>query len=1477
MRPHYTRGLAGFCLGLALAAPAARNDQSDSPTIPGLEELKQGLPSAEDLFRPVSNLTPSRNEPSGLPLTFRSDWTLAFAEAQAEDRPVLVLFTTPNCIYCRQLKQTTFVQKAVKEAMRRFVLVEINIAQHKGTAYRLNVRGVPALAVFSSDERERGRIQGFVQGPQLIRFLDQMMAAPGEEVETRVEPWLENLKAKNPSPKDWPDILAALGDESIRRAIRDLVFALRPFPAEALIDALTHDQLSARLGALELLEEWAGQSFAVDPWAAPSTPANQDGLARWSTWAQSAPESRATDPVVLSDDRIDAYIRDLAGDDGTAQHRAERMLQHGGERAATRVSEALAKNTHWNEGIRNRMRAIKMGWLIDQIPGWDGHGAAHRLLHANRDIRLDLLRKLAAVPGRGAAILAEFANHPDALVRESALEGMLKSGGATVLPQVIETLKDETNIDVRIAVLRNLGKIEHAAAYGLLAAHLTRPEEDAVLSAIAGLARPKSRAHLQKHIATLAVDTRWRVRARAFEAVHKANLKLDPTLMEAALEDPDSFVQRQALMALIESAPTQALAKVEQLFKTNNELKPALLAAFAQLDSPLPDSLIAHLKTQSKPVQLATLDQVEQMGNHGLSLATAYADHPDDDLASPALRVLARALPTTPAVYPPLVGALQPGRDARALTTLRALQQVTKQTKQSGRSSEPLTRQYDLAATRVTLAPNIPSRMAISPEALIAAFQAASQAKPVATVPTQEAYEKTQQAVAHWLESESNVHRLEAARLLSGITSQTALPILIQRLPALPESERARIFYGVFNDGVPESRELLAAAFTDPALRIFKTAVEALERDRANRAHLDLFLNQLSTRADLPIDLFTGYTFSKLVKHADVKKPLHRWAVQELAQPDATRVNRALLTLFHIGDHSDTPLLLPQLQSDNTWTRRLAVQVIARHDEPKLVSLFDTLWDDPSIEVRSAFLEGLLASGSGSRTVQFHLSDTAQASDRITSPRSRSSAPALSPEQQDRLRDLAENGSAPRLRILAAQALWLRKEATDMTRFKQAVADSSDPAGQWKRLLEFANGNATKLPDAFAGVLPQLNVNTVSEYQVSNLLRRFPELKKSRPKTARNSFRVSVSPISVSEVETQDHQPEEQVTEPSATASEEPALGGTKLIVFYRQGCDDCARVDEWIDEVRSQIPDIVAERIDADQPGSQTLYVQLIEHLNLDASAGKTPAVFAATGALLGEDITVPALADLAVGASGIPASEWDPRLQKAPELSSITVTPTPPVSAPVVPDQAADQKTLPPVVAPAPSPMSPAALPPLSLSMLLLAALGLIPVVLSLKQHRPAALVTGLALYALAAGGGLLIQSRTGWQVPDGWSGDLLASLGGLLPAIICLQRALGSWQEKKEWQGHLSTLTDDMPEGFPILFPVVLGGLIGLLMSAARPPFTPTLLLAWVLPALVLAWVLGPLRQHLPSARSLWASVAGSATYAVGFLAFIGLGLA
>src|SRR4051812_29800299 len=65
----------------------------------------------------------------------------------------------------------------------------------------------------------------------------------------------------------WPALLEVLGSEANGRSVRALIGKQTPFPAAKLIETLANPKVAVRLGALDLLEDAAGETFGFDPWS----------------------------------------------------------------------------------------------------------------------------------------------------------------------------------------------------------------------------------------------------------------------------------------------------------------------------------------------------------------------------------------------------------------------------------------------------------------------------------------------------------------------------------------------------------------------------------------------------------------------------------------------------------------------------------------------------------------------------------------------------------------------------------------------------------------------------------------------------------------------------------------------------------------------------------------------------------------------------------------------------------------------------------------------------------------------------------------------------------------------------------------------------------------------------------------------------------------------------------------------------------
>ena len=1382
--------------------------------------------------------TEALNPPDG-PLRFHADLESALDEAKAEDKPVLLYLTSPGCVHCRRLKASVFVQEAVQEAMRPFVLAELSVVNNRLVFDRYQVRGFPTLLVLSSNGRERDRLTGFRQGPDLVRWLKQALQgrAGGAEAE-----WMKRLEAGTPTTNDWPDILRATGDPDLRAHLRKQVLGLSPRPVAPLVAALSHDDLAVRLAASEVLEEWSGQSHDYDPWRPVTDPGNQDALERWAAWAgaTNAPTTAAGRPL----DRVDEYLRDLAGDDPQAQRRATRMLLGGGPAVIPHIDTTLTEHPDWPERARRRLLGVKIALFLADAPSWDGPATAHRLLHANLDIRLEIMRNLGGLRGTGAKVLSVLRDHPEAIIRETALEGMLRSDESSALPLVEAALDTEPNPDVRIAVLRQLGKSKQRRAFALVARHLDHDEEEVRLAAIQALNATESAAYLAPRAAALLTNASWRVRAQILEAIAEQEFPVPAAALEAALDDPDPFVSRRALAALVEVHPEQAKPKVRALFMTDDTLKPALLGPLIQLDPSLlaDDKLLTHLRGRPRATQLAVLQQLPSIGTAGNPLAIQYAEHDDPDFALASLAFLATQITRGDSgARGPIIQALsnQPPKAVAAI--LREIEQL-----RESRSYRdvPLNRQFDLDALRIPLPTNLPSKETVSPERLIELFTAAAPATDDA--PTRPpGMAELENAVARWLDGPADA-RVESARLLAANGHTQAVDILSETLPSLPEREQARILQTALQDPSPASSPLVRYALFHPSQELVALATMHLMDAKAS-AWSNLWTEALSD-PDRPLNpLLAQYGwFNSLRENQGLRRTVRDWAQAELARPEG-QIQRALLALYGAGSRANMPAVQPFLDADSVWTRALAIQVLGNHDPASLAPRLPTLLGDSSLEVQRATLFSL-GTGDAFQRGRICLAED----DCLTFYRQSSDARPLPLDNDvlEQIRDLQRDSADSEISLLAAFNLWLRGQDADLATVRRAVRNSSHPAETQDRLAGFAESAANKLPDSFEPLLPDLGLESEPDYATRNLRRRFASLRQTATATA----------------------------SPPLPSETESSSGSSPLIMlFYREHCDDCAEVKGWLEVLRSVMPYEV-EQFEVDSAASRRLQAGLNRQLAIDIAPGTAPAVYAGSGGLAGEELTQDRLMELATRSLGVPRREWDPRLEPQEDTNAVPTNAV--AAAPAATEPGAPALQPPPALPAVSIPQTDTpraetrpdhasnsvAFPRLlSVNTLLLAALGLIPLWLSLRPRTWRRLVWQSGLYAAAVAAAILVVPRLGLRPSTTVAGDLLLTLGLLLPALICLFRALardhGPSNRSRQWP-------------LSLLLGLTIGtGLVALGQMDAVRPFSPWLAACVVLALALAAWIGG---GRSTSRAPRWPHLIGCAAYATAFLTFLNRGL-
>ena len=168
---------------------------------------------------------------------------------------------------------------------------------------------------------------------------------------------LERLEDGAATEEDWQAFMLAMGSEIWRSSIKTQLLGLDPFPGKKVVALLDHAQLAVRLGALELLEEAAGDDYWYDAWKTAAGEDNQEALERWKQWSGS-PDAGQDRFSALTQEQIEVYLLDLISKNRSRAIRAMRKLEQGGAGAVKALRAFRLKNTELPDSGRRRIREV---------------------------------------------------------------------------------------------------------------------------------------------------------------------------------------------------------------------------------------------------------------------------------------------------------------------------------------------------------------------------------------------------------------------------------------------------------------------------------------------------------------------------------------------------------------------------------------------------------------------------------------------------------------------------------------------------------------------------------------------------------------------------------------------------------------------------------------------------------------------------------------------------------------------------------------------------------------------------------------------------------------------------------------------------------------------------------------------------------------------------------------------------------------
>ncbi len=1021
-------------------------------------------------------------------------------------------------------------------------------------------------------------------------------------------------------------ILPELSSPEHRGLIRNALLDPEKSPRSELVACLSQPVLATRLAALEILEELSGGDLGYNPWEPATSPENEASLARWRSWTGEAATGSSSGSLFSKEQRR-SYLRDILSGDPDKASRSRHMLATEGLPAAGFLEEFLQETPTLGPGHRASIREAQYQIVLSRQLGDQAPGIARHLAFGSRD---QLLSALAAIRPAGLLtlpILRDFIAHPDALVRETAIDAFVATGGTEAVTIVAPILREEEDVNVIHGVMRRLKDVPGPATAALVASFLSHPDEDLLISAIqtsfslsggdpdsfrSSRSRTSTPSPADDLVIAALSDPRWRVRAAALEYIAKRTLQKAKPACIALLKDPDEFVRFAAITAIGSLGATEALPELDAMFMADESTASAVFGGYGALDRKPGNEILARLDSAAPEARLAALG-ISANNSSLRDLPLRYANDANPDVSASSLRMVASNSEMLEnnqhaSIIADALRSEKPEKLEAVLTHLSLPSGKFRNFHSGPETSsfrggpttlDPLYDAFLLPGSENPSAPSVPNALsAIIGELL----RLSSPGAP----PTQ---------------------RYQAALHLAGASLSEGFAILLEELPTYTTAQKIRVSESLREPSNPDSIPLLTALLSDPVSEVRSAAAEAILSNETGRVFHELLFSTLA-RPSSPLEPHEtyGYRFESIVRSRQATSGLRDWSLDVLqaeASPPALRV-LALIALRGSTPSTSLEIVRQHTTAADALVRRAAWHTLLILRPAELSTAAEAITGDHHAFVRIVLPSALHQS---SREWQHRFSDIHVLHDSrwiINETTSR-----LTRENQTILHRLATHDPSPAVRFESAFTLLSHGEAIDVDAFVTLVPLLPTDHRAADRITQWMWKNAPRLTPALSPLLAVVNPARLGGSQLEIIKYRLQPSKE-------NSFATFASLAS-------------GTTEPSGKllASEpenEPPAERTsvEVVYFYKAGCPECIRAKEYLESIRQDFPLLsLHEHNILDTTG--TLFNQALSARFSVPSARHTltPAIFTQAGFLIREEITPPTLAKLLSDTAELPQDD--------------------------------------------------------------------------------------------------------------------------------------------------------------------------------------------------------------------------------------------
>lgn len=1065
---------------------------------------------------------------------------------------------------------------------------------------------------------------------------------------------LDRFKSGNFQLHTLVEVIPMMADPTHRNDIRATLLEAENPPVKDLVALLRHPMLATRLGALEILEELAGGDLTYNPWIPAESPENAGALARWDAWAERP--SRAENSSLFSADQRRSYLQDILGDDADKSSRARRMLEAEGISAIGFLEEFLQQTETLPTGHRTRIREAQYQITLSRSLGEQAAVTARHLTFGSRDQILAALTTIRSAGLDALPIIRDFITHPDALVRETAIDALLATGGRPAVPVIAPLVRDEPDVNVIHGILRRLKDIPGKDSSDLVASFLDHPDEDLLISAIqtsltlSGDQREISFSSFGRSSRTATAspadekvirsldDPRWRVRAAALEYVAKRRLTKTTDICIKMLEDPDDFVRFAAIAALSALEAKQALPRLKQLFLEDESMAGPVIQGYGNM-SQTPDSEILNaLDRSTANAKLAAIRAAESSKYLGDVLLRLSAD-PDLDVACAALRAIAanRDLVGDNSYATALVNALRSNEIAKTEAVLERLRLPETNT------IDPRVMQalQGAFAEIETTALDPLYQAFLEPGADTA--QASGPAAP--TMPAAQA-ELTKELIRRTTPENPPATRFRAAITLAGSSQPEGFATLTRDMPDFTTAQKIAVGEALYNPSVQEAIPILTELLRSPVPEIRERAARAALSNDSAPAFLTLVLNELA-RPDTTLlahEIY-GYPFESLVRSGNNSTHLARWAIgilsSENPQPASLQILATIALRSSMGA-TTTNALTPLTQSENPLVRRAALHTLLTVQPTLLNTYATTIAEDPHAFVR-IILPSTLNATDGGWSHQF--SDLHEISDNRWSHNE--TKPRLTPELREILAKMAVHDPSERVRFEAGFALLTQNVEIDVNSFAATIPPLPKDAQAPQRLSRWFSQNAARATPGLRPLLSFIDLSRISPADLRTIQSRVSPPTKS-------GFATFASLAEADKTATESTALLDPATEPDTPVERESLT----LIYFFNPGCPECVRAKQDIDLLKADFPLLTVREHNLLESSSTLLNQILCQRFTVPtARHGIAPSLFAQAGFLIRDDINPQSIAQLLADTMALSQDDTFFQIEEADEQAAAEI----------------------------------------------------------------------------------------------------------------------------------------------------------------------------------------------------------------------------